>query len=127
MPTIWAFDPIEIKNTFHQGEDCMKKFVSSLREHAKNIIDFEKKKMSPLTKEKLKSHQDTKVCHICGEKNLKKLSKSVNYKKFRAHCHYTGRYRVAEHSICNLKLHVPNEIPGAFHNVSNYNYHFVVK
>ena len=46
----------------------MKKFVSSLREHAKNIIDFEKKKMLPLTKEKLKLHQDTKVCHICGKR-----------------------------------------------------------
>ena len=68
MPTIWAFDTIEIKNTFHQGEDCMKKFVSSLREHAKNIIVFEKKKMLPLTKEKLKLHQDTKVCHICGKR-----------------------------------------------------------
>ena len=38
----------------------MKKFCGSLREHAKNIIDFEKKKMLPLTKEKLNSHQDGK-------------------------------------------------------------------
>ena len=38
----------------------MKKFCGSLREHAKNIIDFEKKKMLPLTKEKLTSHQDGK-------------------------------------------------------------------
>ena len=29
----------------------MKKFCESLREHAKDIIDFEKKKMLPLTKE----------------------------------------------------------------------------
>ena len=28
----------------------MKKFCKSLREHTKNIIDFEKKKMLPLTK-----------------------------------------------------------------------------
>ena len=34
----------------------MKKFCESLREHTKNIIDFEKKKMLPLTKEELKSH-----------------------------------------------------------------------
>ena len=31
----------------------------------KNIIDFKKKKMLLLTKEELKSHQDTKVCDIC--------------------------------------------------------------
>ena len=30
-------------------------FCTSLREQAKNIIDFEKKKMLPLTKEELKS------------------------------------------------------------------------
>ena len=30
----------------------MKKFFGFLREHAKNIIDFEKKKMLPLTKKK---------------------------------------------------------------------------
>ena len=33
----------------------MKMFCTSLREQAKNIIDFEKKKMLPLTKEELKS------------------------------------------------------------------------
>ena len=31
----------------------MKKFCESLREHAKYIIDFEKKKMLPLTKEEI--------------------------------------------------------------------------
>ena len=46
----------------------MKKFCTSFREHARNITYFEKKKMSPLTKQKLKSHQDAKVCYICGEK-----------------------------------------------------------
>ena len=30
-------------------------------------------------------------------------------------------------SICNLKFHVPNEIPVAFHNGSNYDYHFTIK
>ena len=32
----------------------MEKFCESLREHAKNIIDFEKKKILPLTKNELK-------------------------------------------------------------------------
>ena len=34
----------------------MGKFCKSLREHAKNIIGFEKKEMSPLTKEELILH-----------------------------------------------------------------------
>ena len=33
----------------------------------KNIINSEKRKMLPLKKEELKSHQDAKVCYICGK------------------------------------------------------------
>ena len=66
-----AFDNIYKKHTLYRGEDCIKKICESLREHAKKIIDFEKKKMLPLTKEELKSYQDTKVCYICGKKLLK--------------------------------------------------------
>ena len=36
----------------------MEKFCSSLREHATNIINFEKKKMLLLTKKKLKLDHD---------------------------------------------------------------------
>ena len=58
----------------------MKMFRTSLRGHAKNITDFEKKKkMLPLKKEELKSHQDAKVSYICGKIILTKLPKSANY------------------------------------------------
>ena len=55
MSTIWAFDNIENKRSLYRGEDCMKNFCESLKKHTKNITDFEKKKMLPLTKEELKS------------------------------------------------------------------------
>ena len=64
MPTILGFDHIENKLTLYCGKDSMKKSCTSLREHSNNIIDFEKKKMLPLTKEKLKPHQDAKVCYV---------------------------------------------------------------
>ena len=44
MSTIWAFDHIENKHTLYRRKDCMKKFCESLREHAKNITDFERNK-----------------------------------------------------------------------------------
>ena len=69
MSTIWAFDHIENKHTLYRGKDCMKKFFESLKENVKNIIDFEKKKLLPFTKENLKSHQDAKVCYICGKES----------------------------------------------------------
>ena len=127
MSTIWVFDLIKDKDTLYRGKDCMKKSCTSLREHAKNIIYFKKKKKLPLTKEELKSHQDAKVYYICGKLILKKFAKDKNYRIFRDHCHYAGKYRGAAHSICNLKLNVPNEISVVFHNSSNYDYHFIIK
>ena len=46
MPTIWGFENVEN----NRGREFMKMFFISLREHTKNIFDFEKKKMLPLTK-----------------------------------------------------------------------------
>ena len=47
--------------------------------------------------------------------------------KVRDHCHYTGKYRGAAHSICNLRHKIPKEIPIVFHNGSTYDYHFIMK
>ena len=44
MSAIWGFDQIENKHTLYCEKDCMKKFCQSLREHAKSVFDFEKKK-----------------------------------------------------------------------------------
>ena len=58
ISTVWGFDPREDVHTLYQGIDCMKKLCISLREHAKNIINFEKKKLTPLTNKQLKSDED---------------------------------------------------------------------
>ena len=80
MSTIWAFDNIENKHTLYRGKDCVKKFCEFLREHAKNITGFEKKKMLPLTKEELKSYHDAKVCYICGKRILIKFDNDKSYR-----------------------------------------------
>ena len=36
-------------------------------------MDFENKKMLPLKKKELKSHQDEKVCYVCGKRFIKSL------------------------------------------------------
>ena len=82
--------------------------------------------MLPLTREEFKSHQDAKLCYICGKRILKKLSKIMNYQKVRDYCHYTSKYRCAAHSFCNLKFNMPNEIPIVFDHGSNYDYHFII-
>ena len=40
MSTLSAFDNIEINHSLYCGEDCMKKFCTSLGEHATNVTNF---------------------------------------------------------------------------------------
>ena len=56
-----------------------------------------------------------------------KYVKDKKYLKVRDHCYCTGEHRGAAHSICNLKYSVPKKNPIAFHNGSNYDYHFIMK
>ena len=62
---------------------------------------------------------------IYAKKNLVNTKKKD--KKVRGHCHYTGQYQGAAHSICNLRYQIPNEIPIVFHNGSVYDYHFIIR
>ena len=41
--------------------------------------------------------------------------------------HYTGKFRGAAHSICNLNHKVPKEITVKIHNGSIYDYYFINK
>ena len=111
MSAIWGFDHIEDKHTLYSKKDCMKKFCESLREHARSIIDFEKKKMLPLTRKELEPHEDAKICCINGIKFFRKLFRDKNYQKVGDHYYYTGKYGGAAYSNCNLKFNVPDEIP----------------
>ena len=50
----------------YRGEDCMKNFCTSLKEHATYVTNFEKKKMLPLTRNELKLNQDATECFTYG-------------------------------------------------------------
>ena len=58
---------------------------------------------------------------------MKKIKKNLKMQKVRDHCHYTGKYRGAAHSNCNLKYKTTKKIPVVFHNWSTYDYHFIIK
>ena len=102
----------------------MKKFCKDLRGHATKIINYEKKKMIPLTTEEKIHYNEQEICYIC-KKELNKNDEK-NY-KVRDHCHYTGKCRGAAHNICNSRYKIPKEIPIVFHNGSTYDYHFIIK
>ena len=58
--------------------------------------------------------------------NAKGIAFNKKYPKVRDHCHYTGKFREAAHSICNLRYKTPKEIAIVFHNGSTYGYHFII-
>ena len=74
----------------YRAEDFMEKFCESLREHIIKIINFEKKKMIPLTNDQQELYQKTKRCYIC-KTNEHKYNNDENYCKVKDHCHYTGK------------------------------------
>ena len=83
--------------------------------------------MKLLTNKQQKSYENAKICYICKETFEDKHAKDKIYWKVRDHCLYTGEYRDVAHSICNLTCSVLKEIPIAFHNGSNHDYHFIIK
>ena len=63
---------------------------------------------------------------FCYNKNEKKKFKI--YQKVRDHCPYTGKFRRAAYSICNLNYKLPpQDILVKIHNGSIYDYYFLIK
>ena len=57
---ISSFDSKENKHNFYRGEDCIKKFCSDLKEIITKIINYEEKKMVPLTDNEDKLYEEQK-------------------------------------------------------------------
>ena len=60
-----SFDESKNKLNYYRGDDCMKKFCKDLREHATKTINYEKKKMIPLTTIEEIYYNKQKRCYIC--------------------------------------------------------------
>ena len=59
------FDATKNKLDCYRGSDCMERFSKDSKEHAKNIISYEKKEMMSLTCEENKFYKNQKVCYTC--------------------------------------------------------------
>ena len=85
--------------------------------------------MAPLTHGENNFYDEQEIFYICKGKFCmdEDDENCTNRKKAKDHCHYTGKFRGAVHSFCNLKHETPKEIPIIFHNGSTYDYHFIIK
>ena len=127
MFTSCSFDEKENKLNYYRGKDCIEKLCKKLKERAMKIINYEEKEMIPLTYEENKSYKEQEACHICEEKFCmdKDDENYKNKRKVKDHCHYTGKFRGAAHSKCNLNYKVPKDIPIIIHNAS-CDIHFII-
>ena len=126
MFTRCSFDKKENKLDYYRGKDCIEKLCKKLKEHAMKIINYEEKEMIPLTHGENKLYKEQEACNICEEKFCvdKDDENYKNKRKVKDHCHYTGKFRGAAHSKCNLNYKVRKDIPIIIHNAS-YDTHFI--
>ena len=105
----------------YRGPDCVDEFCKHIISEAKRLYSsFPEKPMAPLTKSQIKEYKLAK-CHIC----FKPFSEKK--RKVRDYCHYSGLYRGAAHSSCNLQYKIPSYIPVVFHNLAGYDAHLFIR
>ena len=118
----FAYSEVKDPLALYRGKDCVKKFCDHVIGEAHCLYQsFPEKPMEPLTKAQWKEDKHMSSCHICF-----KPFKEGN-QKVRDHCHYSGIYRGAAHSLCNLQYKIPSYIPVVFHNLSGHDTHLFIK
>lgn len=113
------------KFELYRGVDCAQKFIEFLERDVKDIYQRylkEKVLMHPLTQDEQNKFETASHCHICEKDFIADANDRV-----RDHCHLTGKFRGASHSICNLNYKIPTFIPIFFHNLSGYDSHLFIK
>ena len=129
MTVKFSFDATKNKHYYYRERDCIKSLCKTLKDLAMEIIHYEEKQMIPLTDKKNKSYEKQNVSHICKKEfcfDENEKSAFELYHKVRVHCQYTGKFREAAHSICNLRYKVPKEIPVVIHN-AGYDTNFIIR
>ena len=111
-----------------EEDNISEKFIKHLKILTHSI--YRKFYLNPkslkLTPEEEKDFKSAKLCHIC-EQELLVYEKTGEIFKVRDHCHFTGKYRGAAHSECNLKRRKPLILPVVFHNLQGYDSHLFIK
>ena len=57
------------KRIYYRGKDSMEIFCKDLKNQAMKIVNYEKKKLIPLTDKETEPYEKQKVSHICKKKN----------------------------------------------------------
>ena len=99
---------ILLVGNYYRGKKCIEELCKYNGNSTMEIINREKKEMVSLTHEENNFYNEKEICYICKEKFCvdKDGKDYINRKKVKDHCHYTGKFRGAAHSKCNLHYKV---------------------
>ena len=107
----------------YRGEDAADKFVRDLQREAKELCADYIRVGKPMiiSVEDSLAYTNATDCHICA--------KQLGDDRVRDHCHITGIYRGAAHSICNLQYRLnPKtwQLPVIIHILKGFDGHHIV-
>ena len=111
------------KQSYYRGDNAVSAFFKEIRNLAYKFINIYKQPMIDLTEREINEYENAKYCHICK----KVFGDEKKHRKVRDHDHYTGKFRGAAHSTCNLRYSVQRDIPAFFHNDTNYDFNLITK
>ena len=89
------------------------------------IIEYEEKEIIPLTKKEKSTIKNKKPVIYMKKRFVWIKMMKIIKKRVKDHCHYTGKFRGAARSKCNLNYKVPKDIPIIIHNAS-YDTYFII-
>ena len=118
----------------YRGENAaevfMDKIVAYCKDNFRRYI-YKHYPMEDLTPEEQAEWEAAEICHLCEKEGNWQPDKAPGvhhaYTKVKDHCHYTGKYRGAAHSKCNMKYGKWPIVTVVFHNLKGYDSHFLIK
>lgn len=112
-------DKLSVYRTY-KGADCAQTFMKIIKKDLETICKSNSfaKNPVPLTNADNENILQSSFCYICERKLNDDFTISYNY--------HTGLYEGVAHKLCSEKYKPPNFVPVFFHNLSNYDSHFIV-
>ena len=104
----------------------MKNLSEDLKEHATKIINFEKRKMIPLSYKENNSYKKQKVCYICKKEfnnNKNDINSFKLYHNFKLYCKYCMKNvseELNEHAIKIINFEKREMIPLTYEENKSY-------
>ena len=115
---------LEFKPRLYFGEDAPEKLLDELKNvYEEKIRPFIETDVEMVFDKEAEEKYDAATdCYIC--------EKALNEDRVRDHCHFTGKFRGAAHSNCNLQYQISKKnykLPIVFHNLRGYDAHLIMQ